>query len=155
MSTNKEVQAERPDTAEEVLAKLRRVEATTGDSGAVPNTPKSHMLDVSQLQKDNPQYRYRFANLKDQSKVERRQNDGYEVVPTAEGGKRLGSELVLMRQPQDLYLRKQKSLKQKHDRLLNSHVEEMEQVAESVAKVLRDRYGIQISRDRILVQEAS
>ena len=143
------------DKPKAILDKLARVEATTGDSGAIPNTPKSMLLDASTLEKQNPNYKYRFVNIKDPNKAQRRLFEGYERVPEAEGGRSLGSEYALFRIPRTSFEARVARELARNKALLTAHRDEMEQVAESVAKVLRDQYGLDVSRNRILVEEAS
>lgn len=141
------------DTLKEMKSKLDRLEATTGNSGAVPRTPKQLLLDRRHLEQSDKDHRYRWVSARDAQKIESRLLEGYVKVPDGEGGANLGGSLVLMKIPRERYLERVRANRQRHAERMGSHKREMEEVAESVARILRDKHGINYNAERILVSE--
>lgn len=131
---------------------LDEVEARTV-SGAPTLTPKQQMLDASEVEKRHPDKVIRWVNIRDPQKAESRRVEGYVRLSEAEGGRSLGNDLALMAIPRRLHEQKVAAIQKLNDDRLNAHRREMESVAESVAKQMRDRYGVSIDASRILVDE--
>lgn len=137
------------DELREMREKLGRDEAKNGNSGAIPNTPKHILLDGSEIEAKNPEHSIRFVNTSDPSKVARRIRQGYEKVPESEGGKTVGN-LAAFRIRKEDKARLDAQLKKLNEDRLNAHVREMEQMAESEARRLHDRHGINVRAEDLL-----
>lgn len=133
----------------EILANLKRQEATSGRSGAIPRMPKQHMLDASEVQAKKPEKHLRWVSLKDSNKVPTRKHEGYVVVPEKDGGRTLGDEYVLMEIPKERYEQRLAQQREENDRRLNQHDKEWQQQAEAVARELRDKHGIRIKPEHL------
>lgn len=131
---------------------LDEVEARTVP-GAPTLTPKQQMLDASDVEKRHPDKVIRWVNIRDPQKAESRRVEGYVRLSEAEGGRSLGNDLALMAIPRAAHEAKVQAIRKLNDERLNAHRREMESVAESVAKQMRDRYGVSIDASRILVDE--
>ena len=132
--------------------KLDRIEATTGNSGAIPRTPKQMLLDIREIQEKDPDYHYRFVQIGSPEKAQGRIIEGYRMVPEDEGGRVIGN-LALMKIPRakrDERVARQDAISA---RRLDEHNDEMLRAAESVAKELRDKHGIRMSPEELLVKE--
>lgn len=101
----------------------------------------------------NKDMHLRWVNTTVPEKVQSRKLEGYEVVPESEGGKKLGTEYVLMRLPEAKAAQKRKMLKERGRVWLAAHKGEMQKTAEQVAKILRDQYGFTSSEANLLVDE--
>lgn len=95
----------------------------------------------------------RWVNTSVPEKVQTRKLEGYEVVPDSEGGRRLGTEYVLMRIPEEKAEAKRKMLKERGRVWLAAHKNDMQKTAAEVAKILRDQYGFTSSEANLLVEE--
>lgn len=140
---------ESPQTTAETMKKLDQTERTTGQSGAVPNTPKAMLLDATTAQGKSPNHRLRWVSIADASKVSGRIAEGYERVPDDEGGRSLGN-LALFRIPKEQYDRKVQAIKDLNERRLHAHKAEVAQVAESIERTLRDKHGI---RAKVMIED--
>lgn len=127
---------------------LKREEAKTGPSGAMPNAPTGQILDASGASAANPDKRFRWVSA---NKAMRRQVEGYVRVPEVEGGKQVGN-LILMALPREVYDARVAAVKRLNAERLKSHVREMEEAAEGLAKYLRDEKGINVRAEDILVK---
>lgn len=136
------------------LKKLRETEGKIVP-GANVLTPRESMLDASDVQEKHPDKHLRWVNIRDRQKAESRRLEGYVRLPSDEGGRHLGDELALMGVPREVHERKVAAIKKANEERLNSHRDEMQAMAESVAKSLRDNYGIKVDASRILVDDAS
>lgn len=137
----------------EQIAKLERLEETTGRSGAVPRGPKNRLLAVSEATKaKHKDYRLRWISVNSPEKAAGRVADGYEIIPDGEGGRRVGG-LALARLGKEEYERRVKDIDRQTQERLNSHNREMEGMAEQVAKMLRDNHGLDVKSERLLVKE--
>lgn len=144
MSTNSAVS--------ELAKKLGRQEQTT-TPGAELLTPKQRLLDAREVQSKNPDTRVRWVSLKNPEKMQSRVAEGYEVLPPEKGGRRIGDNLVLMgisKEKHEARVAREQKLNQVR---LNQHKDEMARIADAVARELRDRHGINVNPERILVQE--
>ena len=135
-----------------LIKKLTRQEEVT-TPGANVLTPKQEMLNASDVQAKHPDKRVRWVSMRDAQKIESRKMEGYKIIPSEEGGRRLGDDLVLMELPREVYEAKVKQTEKLNEQRLRQHRDEMERVVEGVVKQLRDRHGIQVDTKRILVEE--
>jgi len=136
-----------------MITKADRLERTTGSSGLVPLTPKADILNASDVQENHPDKHLRFVNVSDDQKVQMRQSQGYERLPSADGGKQVG-HLALFAQDREIHEKRVEAIKQQNKARLDAHRTEVEQVAEAVARELQDRHGIQIDAKRLMDTEA-
>jgi hypothetical protein len=138
----------------EVLDKLKREEAINV-GGAPLNTPKQHLLDKSELAAKllSEGKVIRWVNIKSSEKVLSRQAEGWTKLAASEGGVQLGDELALFVAPATV--REQRVARQQklNEERLKSYKTEMEQLAESTARVLRDKYGISVDPGRLFTDE--
>lgn len=142
-------------SVKDVAAKLQRKEAKT-EPGAGVLTSKQMLLDSAadvKAKRAEDGKHVRWVNLSDPTKIQSRQNDGYQIIPTEEGGRRLGDQLVLMECPQELLEAREAKQEAMNKARLNQHKTEMERLAEQTAKILRDQHGIDVSPERLLVKE--
>lgn len=154
MSGQDNVGVEKSASAVEVLDRLKRQEDKSMP-GASVLTPKQSLLDASDCQKQNPDLRVRWVSVKNADKALARRMEGYEIIPEAKGGKRLGDDLVLMGISRSKYESRIKEQERLNKARLTQHKSEMTALAESLARQLRDRHGIDIDVDRLLVNEES
>lgn len=136
----------------ELAKKLGRQEQTE-IPGADLLTPKQRLLDASEVQKQNPDLRVRWVSLKNPEKMQSRQAEGYTVIGSDKGGRRLGDNLVLMGIPKEKHEARIKREAELNRRRMTQHKDEMSAIVEAVARELRDRHGINVNPNRILVQE--
>ena len=138
-------------SAKDVLAELSRIESKTGGSGAVPNATKTSLLDLTELEARHPDKEFRFVNTGNPDKVSRRKKLGWERLSEAEGGKQLGDLAVFaISKPRLKELRFAKL--KRHQELLVSFKKEDHHLAERYSKILKDRYGIDISPQRLIAE---
>ena len=131
--------------------KLERLERTTGRSGAVPNAPKQMLLEAPDAVAQHPDKRLRWGSLSNPDKMEVRKAEGYERLPVSEGGKQVGN-MVLLALPREEYEARVRRILEENERRLTLHNHEVEAVAEQVAKVLRDKYGLRIPAEDIIIR---
>lgn len=136
----------------EILKDLRRQEEVS-TPGAFSMTPKQSLLDASDAQAARPGKRIRWVNLRDPQKITSRKAEGYSIIPSEEGGRRLGDDLVLMEQNREIYDRKVAHIEGMNKQRLSQHKTEMERVVEGVARELRDRHGLDVNLNRLFVKE--
>ncbi len=147
---------ERRDKLKEVDAALARAEAKEVP-GAPVRTSKQMLLDATAMEAKDLEHYYRYVNSDDPNKPVVRQADGFSRVPTAEaekyGIKTEVHGMILMRQPREKHVMRVTKQKERNAELLEAHNREVEATAEAVAKVLRDKHGLNISTERLLVRE--
>lgn len=131
---------------------LDKIEAQTL-SGAASLTPKELMLDLSDLQKAHPDKHFRWVNIKAPGVADRRRLDGYLRLPESEGGRVIGDEVAVFVTSQRIHEHRLAQLKETNKARLSAHQADVERVAEYVVRELRDKYGIKVDLDRILVNE--
>lgn len=134
------------------MKKLESVERTTGSSGAVPLTPKAKLLDAAEAESMHPGKRLRWVNVQNVEKTQLRQSEGYERLPVAEGGRQVGN-LALFALPRQEYDRRVADVARRNNERLSAHKNEVENMAESVARALRDNHGIRVDAERIIIRE--
>lgn len=135
----------------EQIAELDRVERTTGRSGAIPNTSKQKMLEYSEEQAMHPDKRLRWLTLSNKEKMESRKASGYEILPVSEGGKQVGN-YVLSAISREEYDRRVAEMTKRDRELLSAHNREVDAEAEVAAKYLRDRFGMDIRAEDIIIK---
>lgn len=131
---------------------LEKIEAQTL-SGAASLTPKELMLDLSDLKEKHPDKHFRWVNIKAPEVADRRRLNGYIRLPESEGGRELGGELAVFVTTAKIHESHVAKLKQMREDRLRAHQADVEKVAESVVRELRDKYGIKVDLNRILVNE--
>jgi YesN/AraC family two-component response regulator len=126
-------------------------------SGARSRLPKGRMLDASAIEKKDPEHYYRYENTDDPGKMQTQIDAGFEAVPEKEcdeaGVRHQVGELRLIRQPMEDHEEEVRASKELNKRRLEAHKTEVYAAAESVQKELRDRYGMDIPLNRLLVDE--
>lgn len=134
---------------DQMISKADRLERTTGRSGAVPLSTKADLLDAREIQERHPDKHLRFVNVSDDQKVQSRKAMGYTRLPSADGGKEIG-RLALFSMDREVHDERVASVKQLNKDRLEAHKSEVEQVAESISRELRDRHGIDIDPKRLM-----
>lgn len=146
-----EKETESPKTTlEEIKAKLNRLEATTGSSGAIPRAPKQMLLDASDVAAKKPDKRLRWLNLRSPEKMAGRLADGYRVIPNDEGGRRLGDEMVLAEMPREIHEERVAALDKRNRDLVDAPRREFENAVEGVARSMRDNHGIKVTAEQLM-----
>lgn len=140
---------DRSATIKEIKDKLAREEATSGRSGAVPNAPKASLFDASDLQAKKPDYRLRWLNLRNPEKVAGRIQEGYAFLEGSES-RRLGDEYVLAQIPAEKQLERVERQKARLSALTDASRAQFEREVEQVAKVLRDKHGINVTPEHLM-----
>ena len=137
--------------AREALERQEQVQ----EPGATSLQGKGELLSAREAKAHpaNKGYHLRWVNTSVPEKIQVRKLEGYEVVPESEGGKKLGTEYILMRLPVAKADAKKKALKEKGRVWLAAHKGEMQKTAEEVAKILRNQYGFTSSEASLLVEE--
>lgn len=126
-------------------------------SGARSRMPKGRMLDARAIEEKDPEHYYRYENTDDPGKMQVQIDSGFETVPEKEcdeaGVRAQVGELRLIRQPMEDHQEDVQRAKELNKRRLEAHKTEVLQAAESVQKELRDRYGMDVPLNRLLVDE--
>lgn len=136
----------------ELAKKLGRQEQVSVP-GADMLTPKQSLLDAREVQKKNPDLRVRWVSLRNPEKLQARQAEGYQALTPEQGGRRLGDNLVLMGIPRERHEARVARQERANQERLKQHNRDMEAIVEAVARELRDKHGISVKPERILVQE--
>lgn len=131
---------------------LRHIEAQTL-SGAAVLTPKDILLDLSDLQVNHPDRHFRWVNIKAPGNADRRRLNGWLRLPESEGGREIGGEVAVFVTTMRMHEHNVAKLKKENKQRLNAHRAEVENAVEAVARELRDKYGLKIDAERILVDE--
>ncbi len=141
--------------AREERERLGRLEQKTVP-GAETLVSKGILLDPREALANpkNKGFKLRWVNTTLPEKVQSRKLEGYEIVPESEGGRRLGTEYVLMRIPEVKATARKKMQQEKGRVWLAAHKNQMEQQAAEVAKILQDKYGFGAKEAQILIDEA-
>lgn len=134
----------------EFAKKLGRVEAKT-HAGARSRQPKQSLLDASDVQAQHPDKKIRWSSLANPDKMEIRKHEGYERLPVSEGGRQVGNNVLMALSKED-YDHRVAEQKKVNEQRLKQHNREVEEMAEQVAKVLRDQHGKSVSADDIIVK---
>jgi len=136
---------------------LDRTEKTTGRSGAVSRAPKQRMYNIEKLQTANPDKHYRYVNVADDEKAQARLDDGYVSVSEAEAAKHgaraeIGSTR-LMEIPREVADARRREIDEATRHRLKAHERDVKEAVEGVARELRDKHGLNIPIERLLVNE--
>lgn len=144
-----------PERRRKLVAEMRYLESIEARqvAGARVLTPKQVLMDTTELEAKNPDTHYRWGNQMNKEKMEARKQQGYEVVPESEGGRRLGDEMVLLRIPRE----RAEAIQRRYDNSTASRLESFKSdhqaAVENVARELRDRHGIRVDPKKLLVDE--
>jgi hypothetical protein len=126
-------------------------------SGAKSRSPKQRMLDARAIEEKDPEHYYRYENTDDPGKMQVQIDSGFEAVPEKEcedaGVRSQVGELRLIRQPIEDHEADVRAAKELNKRRLEAHKTEVYEAAESVQKELKDRYGMDVPLNRLLVDE--
>ena len=143
---------------DELHKKLQRAE-NQRMGGATPLGPKGRMLDVTPIEKADPDNHYRWINSDDAGKVSMRLEEGYVRVERSDlerlklkDMKTTVGEGILMRIPRPKYEERVSRQKALAESRLKAHRSEVREVVEGVARELRRR-GLNIPIERLLVDE--
>jgi hypothetical protein len=147
-------QSEKKASLDALTAALQHIEAQQ-ISGAAVLTPKEVLLDLSDLKAKHPDKHFRWVNIRAPGNADRRRLDGYLRLPESDGGKELGGELAVFVTTQRIHEHREAKIKQMNKDRLQAHKAEVERAVEAVAKELRDKYGLKIDPERILVNDES
>lgn len=131
---------------------LKHIEAQTL-SGTAVLTPKEVLLDLSDLKAKHPDRHFRWVNIKAPGNADRRRLGGYIRLPESEGGRELGGEVAIFVTTQRIHEHAEAKIKADNKKRLQAHRAEVENAVEAVARELRDKYGLKIDAERILVDE--
>jgi len=140
-------------TTEDIMKELQQLERTTGGSGAIPLAPKQQMLDASAVEAKHPDLKLRWVNIKDPQRAAVQMMKGYRRLTAEEGGRAMGDELALFGISREKFDQMVAHNRRTHAARLTAHRTEMENIAEAVARQLRDQHGIKVSAERLLVNE--
>ena len=138
--------------AKDIADRLKRAEEKTV-VGANVLTPKQALLNADSAKERHPDKHLRWVSLRDPMKVQAREAAGYKVLSTEEGGRRLSDGLILMGCSKEVYEARVKQIEDLNEQRLNHHRNEMAAAVEGVVRVLRDKHGINVDLNRILVQD--
>jgi hypothetical protein len=83
--------------------------------------------------------------------MESRKANGYEVLPVSEGGRQAGN-LVLGAISREEYERRVADMERRDRELLSVHNREIDAEAEAAAKFLRDRFGMDVRAEDIIIK---
>lgn len=145
------------DQIKELQQRLREKEAKDV-SGAASLTPKQVMLDQREIAELNPDYHYRLVNTTDPNKAKIRRRQGYVPVSdeeaTAAGvDNAIGTELRMMKIPREKHDKRVREIDELHKNRLAAHKTEVQSAAESIVRELKDKHGLDVPLDRLLVDE--
>lgn len=161
--TAKTPEPEKHQTKAELKEALKRIQEKLQSAdnqrfgGAPERLPKAKMLDARAIEEKDPDHHYRYVNTDDPGKVQARLDEGYKTVEeaaaSAAGVRRDVGEGRLMKIPRGKYEERVERQKKLAEDRLKAHHSEVRQVVESVARELRDRHGIKVPIERLLVDE--
>jgi hypothetical protein len=151
--TSPEQPKETPSKAEAIakileMRKQLEKQAAQEYSGARSNATATMMLDKSEAEALNPGSRVRWVSLKNATKATARQASGYTRLSVEEGGRQVG-DLVLMKLPAAEHARRVEQIKKLTQERVNAHNREAENMAENLARELRDRHGIDVKPEML------
>jgi len=141
----------------QLASALDRTEKTTGRSGAVSRAPKQRMYNIEKLKAANPDKHYRYVNVADDEKAQARLDDGYKAVSETEAAKygarsEIGST-KLMEIPREVAEARRREIDETTRHRLKAHERDVREAVEGVTRELRDRHGLNIPVERLLVDE--
>lgn len=132
--------------------KLEQVERTTVPGLAI-RTPRARVLDAREVQAKHPDKHVRWVNIKDPEKAEARKEDGYRRLTSEEGGRQIGDQAALFAIPKSQADAKNAAIKAENVARLDAHKGAMMRAAEEGAKALRDQAGLNVSAERLLIND--
>jgi hypothetical protein len=154
---------EKPATRAEVKAEIKKLAEKLNHlegqrrGGARERAPKARMLDATALEKKDPERHYRYENTDDPGRMQVMLDEGYASVPEKEcddaGVRANVGELRLIRVPREVHEEEVERQKELAKSRLEAHKDEVRGAVEAVARELRDRHGLNIPLDRLLVDE--
>lgn len=136
------------------LEALRRQEEKEV-SGLQVRTPRARLLDASEVQKKHPDLHLRFVNIKDPEKAEARKEEGYRRLTSEEGGKQIGDQLALFGIPKKQAQAKAHEYRRQDRLKLDAHRKAMQSAAEAGVRDLRDKAGLRMNVQDVLVDEST
>lgn len=154
----KESTSDTKNRIKQLAEKLRKQEAQDV-LGAPSRAPKTAMLsDAKVMDALDPEHHYRYVNITDPEKVKLRRDRGYVPVSdeqAAEAGivARHGNELVLMKVPIAKFNERVSQFKALNEARLSAHKTEVQGIAMQLVKLLKDKHGIDVPLDRLLVTD--
>lgn len=137
----------------EELKALRRKEEKEVP-GLRLRTPRQRLIDARETQAKNPDKHVRWVNIKDPEKAESRKEDGYTRLTSEEGGKQIGDQAALFAIPKEQAVEMDRAFREEHQARLDAHKAAMMRAAEEGAKALRDKAGLSVSAERLLINDA-
>lgn len=140
------------DALKEIQRKLESQAKKTGIGGAMPRATKQKLLDASDVQARHPDKRIRWVNTINAEKMAGRQADGYVLLTEAEGQRRRGN-LALAMIDRAVYDERVAEVERMNRERLKAHEAEVSQVIEAVAREMRDRYGLKVDLERLIVRD--
>jgi hypothetical protein len=151
-----ETRASLKEQLKKIADKLNKLEDQKR-SGVRERLPKARMLDATALEEKDKDHHYRYVNTDDPGGVQVMVDDGYQSVPAkecedAEVRAEVG-ELRLMRIPREQHEEEVARQKELAKSRLVAHKTEVRSAVEAVQRELRDRHGIDVPLDRLLVDE--
>lgn len=152
--TTTQTDAEKRAELEKLEKELKRQEEIS-IAGAAVLTPKQSLLQVPASSKNHPKnkdYHLRWVNMRDPQKAQNRKVMGWERVPESEGGATIGDEYALFRIPKQRREAIVAGFEAENKRRLQQHERDLENEAEAVARVLKDKFGI-VPQKGILINE--
>jgi hypothetical protein len=155
--------AEQPSDSDRVASIQKQIEELKHESskefgGAESNAPAKSYLDATPLEKANPDKYYRYANIRNPQKATRRfTRDGFKRVSEDEareaGVTAKAGNLVLAECPREVHEERKRRQKETADARLEAHNVMVTKAAEAIAKELRDKHGLKVPVERLLVKE--
>lgn len=137
----------------EDLKALREKENRT-IPGLQIRTPRQRLLDAREVQAKHPDKHIRWVNIKDPEKAEARKESGYTRLTSEEGGKQLGDQMALFSIPKEQADQVRKDIADENQARLDAHKAAMRRAAEEGSRALRDKAGLNVSADRLLIDES-
>lgn len=136
---------------------LDRTEKTTGRSGAISRQPKQRMYNIDKLREANPDKHYRYVNIADDEKAQARLDDGYKAVSADEAEKHGARDEIgptrLMELPREVADARRREIDANTRHRLKAHERDVREAVEGVARELRDKHGLDIPVERLMVDE--
>lgn len=133
----------------ELLKDLQNTEKKTGGSGAVPNASKEELLDLTSLREKHPDKVLRFVNTANPAKVSNRVKAGWVKLAESEGGRTVGN-LSVYAIPVAEAQAIRRRYRERDRMLLVAHKVQHQALAENMARILRDRHGIDVTPEQLI-----
>lgn len=117
-------------------------------------TPRQRILDAREVQAKHPDLHIRWVNIKDPEKAESRKEDGYRRLTSDEGGRQIGDQAALFAIPKEQAVQRRQDIRDENLARLDAHKAAMRRAAEEGSKQLRDQAGLNVSAERLLIDES-